>query len=131
MPPTCVLTAVRGMKLHIARLGGMERIVPVSAVVVLGLTALGLAVTGCGDEPSAASPIPPSASARFTVRGTLTLIHDRINGPAHHCHGTGSYEDLTGGAQVLVRDGNGSSLAVARLRPGNLVDGRSTCVFAF
>lgn len=101
-------------------------------IVVLAFT--GAACSGGKSKPKTAPPI--------AVHGTLTLndpasvfadlISGLTNGP---CHGTGGYTDVAGGAEVVISDDAGATLALAHLNTGtaNIPSSGTggTCNFTF
>lgn len=89
------------------------------------------------DTATAAAPTPPRASAAaqtFTATGLLNLssltggIDFGITGDA--CHGQNGYDDITEGAQVVVYDAAGKTLAIGALSPGQFV-ARGVCQFTW
>lgn len=90
----------------------------------LALTAaLLLVVTGCGssdDTDAASGPSPsPSEVATFAAYGTLTVPGIKAESA---CIAKGGYDDVTGGAQVTVRDAAGKAVALGELGGGSLKD---------
>lgn len=82
-------------------------------------------ITGCSGaaatrEPTATSEPTPE---RFTIDGTFTVydaggIHLERAGTGartQFCAGTGGYDDIRPGVRVVVRDGDGSTLATGQL----------------
>ncbi len=65
-----------------------------------------------------------------TISGTVTLLGDGINDFGPSCVGTKGYDDLRGGAQVVVSDAAGVSLAVTQLSSGEST-APTNCVFGF
>jgi len=51
-----------------------------------------------------------------TVGGELTLSGDIYQ---HSCTGSGGYDDISAGTQVVVRDGNNHVIGTGRLGPGH------------
>lgn len=95
------------------------------------LITIALLLAGCGAQESAtfgtvgnelATPTP-SAAESYTIEGVFALvdadgIHIERAGPAARaewCAGTGGYDDIEPGLQVVVRDGEGSTLGTGRL----------------
>lgn len=111
----------------------------VGAVVVLLLAAVAAALFWTlgqrGARPS--TPVAATTPATFTARGALQL--DDV-GPkwktGSGCAGSGGYDDIQGGAQVVVKDRAGTVLAIGELAAG-LVDHHPTiedakiCLFLF
>lgn len=68
-----------------------------------------------------------------TVTGTLSLHDDQLFGADQSgsaCQGSGGYDDIAEGAQVVASDGSGKVLAVSQLDAGK-ADGSGSCVFSF
>ncbi|RZS33883.1 hypothetical protein EV193_11033 [Herbihabitans rhizosphaerae] len=86
--------------------------------VAVSITAL--ALIGCGSED--AEPSPASAPLLITVRGDLALTQelasDAILRQQSTCYGTKGYDDIHGGAQVVVYDAAGVVLGVGKLDSG-------------
>jgi hypothetical protein len=66
-----------------------------------------------------------------TFSGTVTLVDSADAGfdPGDSCTGENGYDDVRGGAQVIVTDGRGDTLSTGRLSAGEF-DGFG-CVFSF
>jgi hypothetical protein len=80
-------------------------------VVVL---AIALAGRSGGPAPMAASSAPrTNAAATLTISGSL-LLRD-VKSAANNCVGTGGYDDIVEGAQVVVTDGANAVVGVSRL----------------
>lgn len=78
------------------------------AVLVLGVTAALLVPRLLG-------------GSSVTVKGQVDLLFEKSNGNDHNnCFGTGGLSDLKGGAQVVITDTAGATVAVTSLRPGVL-----------
>lgn len=115
--------------------GGLVVIALLAVIVVL-------LAGGSGDDQKTATAVQskgtaspsPSSSAggeTFTVIGTLTLIdsgNENLGGGG--CEGGGGYSDMTEGAQVVVRDATGKTIAVDALQAGTRADS-VTCEFGF
>lgn len=68
----------------------------------------------------------------FTATGTLTVsggFTDLSFGSP--CHGIGGYSDVNGGAQVVVYDAAGASVAIGSLYPGISTASPLSCSFDF
>lgn len=95
------------------------------------LLATALAVTGCSgqadDEPKA-----EQAPATITVAGDLTLTDSSVlrYNEGTNCGGTGGYDDIRAGAQVVVRDSAGQAIGLGHLEEG-VPENQVTCRFAF
>jgi hypothetical protein len=101
-----------------------------TAAALISLTGCGSSATP-GDEPTAATSPTPTGPETIGVGGALKLVD---SGLARYgdgqCAGDGGYDDIRGGAQVLIRDGDGTAIAKGSLEPGELEDA-VTCVFPF
>lgn len=111
------------------------------------LAALLLAVAGAGgylvlrdggDDSKPAPVAATSAPAAKVVTGTLTLTdEDGIDwSSSAGCFGTGGYDDVRSGAQVVITDPAGKTVALGKLDQGVLdgtVPGRTAdlCKFTF
>lgn len=83
---------------------------------LLAAVALVLALTACGGDPEPeAGPSPGS----IQVSGQLTLSLPNFEWNPGVCSGRGGYDDLTGGAQVVVTDNTGATVAMGSLGDGN------------
>jgi hypothetical protein len=70
-----------------------------------------------------------SKPGTISVFGTLTLTSGFANLDGQRCAGRGGFDDVHEGAQVVLTDASGTTLAVGALLPGLIQsDG---CVFAF
>lgn len=69
-----------------------------------------------------------AVSPEYTLTGTFQLL-DPGSGPDANCRGDGGYSDISGGTDVVVRDGSGSVLAKGALGPGRRNGG--SCTFQF
>lgn len=101
------------------------------------LPVLVLSAVACGGgSPTVAPPAPsPSTSeppATFTATGTLQLSGGSFYPKGKPCSGSDGYDDIQAGAQVVVRDGDGTSVGLGSLGPG-VSDKRFSvyCVFPF
>lgn len=66
------------------------------------------------------------------VTGTLTLVDSDVVGDSDDCYGTGGYDDIESGAQVVVKDGAGKTIATGRLGAGEFDDELvTTCTLPF
>jgi hypothetical protein len=66
----------------------------------------------------------------FTASGDVTLITSDLISANGRCQGQQGYSDLQEGAQVVIRDASGDTVAVDSLRVGVKEDS-ATCRFAF
>lgn len=132
-----------------------NKLVPIlgGVIVALTITVIALAtmlLVGSDDETTitdARSPSSASAggkAATFTAQGSVTLTDDDgvfvngdANGPGRECTGTGGFDDIKAGAQVVVKDADGTTLATGNLGEGattnkaNFADRYETCEFEF
>lgn len=96
------------------------------------LAAVVLVLAGCGGDGSSQAPEGESSSPEsetLNVSGSFTLT-DYDTYFQGRCSGTGGYDDITRGAQVVVRDGDGKTLAIGELGQGRAEDS-FTCAFPF
>lgn len=107
--------------------GGGLVIVALLAVVILLLT------NGGEPEDSSSSTVKDEEAKTFLVQGDLTLISadNQLTGSGGGCLGGGGYDDIVPGAQVVIRDSTGATVAVDQLEPGTKTDSYVTCVFPF
>lgn len=73
---------------------------------------------------------PAWADDTHKVRGTFTLTESAVHTRDGQCVGSGGYDDLNSGTQVVVRNDRGRILATTRLGPGTL-HGGFACKWAF
>lgn len=110
----------------------------VAAVLFIGGgVAVGLALAGRGGGSVAVEASPSSSwtpmqwGSSFTVNGSLVLADSggvqKLAGSV--CQGTGGYDDIRQGTQVVVTDESGTVIATGELESGLLVGGH--CMFAF
>lgn len=99
-----------------------------SALVAVIAVGIGLWFGHRGDDESASNTKPQRARV---LGGLFTLEDysgwDRTVGDG--CTGSGGYDDIREGAQVVVRDGGGRTLALGSLGGGEMI--AATCVFPF
>lgn len=102
-----------------------------TGLIVVAALAIGFAVghfTANGGThtalPTRSSSPSQVAATSFTITGSMTLTDSDINNPsissdaAGNCHGTGGYSDLQDGAQVIVTDPAGKTVALGTLGEG-------------
>ena len=106
---------------------GFKRLGPGRGVCVLRLIVvpvLVLLVFGCSgggsDNSDSASDATASEAQTYRVQGSLTL-RDGSWDVGESCRGSGGYSDITSGAQVVVRNQDGTILATGRLGAGTAV----------
>lgn len=88
-------------------------------------------LTACGNSTDSTGGDAADEPDMFTVTGEVTLISAEVDWLAGgECYGTSGYDDMIGGAQVLVRDADGKSVAVGELA-GGVKEDRVTCRFPF
>jgi hypothetical protein len=90
------------------------------AVVVAGGIAIGLAVTR-------------SSAAKLQINGTMSLLDTSGDGIQvtgdKTCTGSGGYSDIQAGAEVVISDDKGATLAITHLTGGGGLS--ISCVFSF
>jgi hypothetical protein len=82
--------------------------------IAAALSILAVAACSGGKAPESTTS---SAPATFSVTGGLTLgIGDFVwNSDANSCSGSGGYQDMRAGAQVVVSDAAGATVAVGSI----------------
>lgn len=111
-----------------ALIGGILIIVALLVVVVLLLIG---GDDGAGDSTTAKDKTDESAAAKtFSVKGDITLIDSGVNYAGTECYGTGGYDDMRGGTQVVVKDAAGTTVAVGALETG-IKQSSVECYFPF
>lgn len=104
---------------------------------------MALVLSACGDDGSGGegTASPTSESTReitgtFTLKGfdaeedlTLGYFAKPPNGAP--CQGDEGYDDISEGAQVVVRDESGTTIATGRLEPGAYSRAEGDCIFEF
>jgi hypothetical protein len=112
-------------------------LVGAGVVIVALLVVIIVLLAGHNDDastPTASTSGSASGSAEpktFNVAGALTLIdagNQNLGGGA--CQGSGGYDDIVEGAQVVVSDASGTTIAVGALG-GGARDSSVECVFPF
>ena len=102
-------------------------------LLAAGFCVLALAACGGGDESGGESG--QSISGTMTMIGfSAQLEFDSTADWGDGCEGREGYDDIVGGAQVLVSDEAGTTIASSRLEPGEIVrahDGIITCEWSF
>ena len=72
-------------------------------------------IAGCGSDEAAV----PAEPKTITVQGSLLLLtSDLFWATDTECTGSEGYDDIAAGAQVVIRDESGKSIALGRLEPG-------------
>lgn len=91
-----------------------------------GIVAVTVALVGmaaCSSTEDTGGPTSsPTSDPASTLQGVLTLGSDAIGSwfEGEPCAGGGGYDDLAGGAPVVVRDATGTTVAQGELGPGEL-----------
>lgn len=95
------------------------------------LPLIAVLVAACGGP--AATPVPTAAptATLYTLTGSMKLATASIEGSNLDCHGTGGFDDMTGGVEVVVRDQANTILATGRLGPGKKNTPGTSCTFPF
>ena len=108
-------------------------VVGVALALALGVGGT-LAVQQLTGHDAATTPRPATSTAvsTFAVSGNLTLADymPAAGDLGVPCQGIGGYDDIQGGAQVVIYDATGRQLAVGALNQGEIL-GLGRCVFAF
>jgi hypothetical protein len=93
---------------------------------LIPVLALTLLLAACASAPST------TVDTDETIVGTL-LLKERVNPDVRPCIGKEGYDDIQGGAQVVVTDQTGSIIATGSLAPGTPVEAGAAylCQFAF
>jgi len=90
------------------------------AVIVAGGVTLGLALTR-------------SSPAKLQIHGSMSLLDTSGDGILvtgdKTCTGSGGYSDIQAGAEVVISDDKGATLAITHLTGGGGL--RTSCVFSF
>lgn len=114
--------------------------VGVAAAVVTAFTA-----ASCGEESAPAESSTSEAEEQpetVDVYGTLTLtdrsaVNYALNGTkGEECWGEDGYDDIAGGAQVVIRDSDGTKVGLGELDTGALTEDSdrfyaAPCLFPF
>jgi hypothetical protein len=92
------------------------------------ILAASLTTAGCGSTTGAEHPTPASSARPYTVSGSITLGRGQfewgVNGTSDTaCYGRGGYDDLAAGAQVVITDPAGKTVAIGQLRTGTATVG--------
>lgn len=93
------------------------------------LAALVVLLASCATDTPTVAPDTEVVES-VTVSGTLLLIDSDIRRAGGECHGTGGYADITAGAQVVIRDRDGTTVGLGSLDPGR-PESRVECRFGF
>ena len=104
----------------------------VLAVVVLSLSACG-SVGGSSASAEKDDGLTISGSIRLTEGESLEVAGRPVDGAT--CYGTGGYDDMSAGTQVIVSDQDGTTIGTSQLSGGEIVDAATnvvpTCEWTF
>lgn len=101
-------------------------------IVVLLVVIVMILASGSDSDPEAGDDKP--ADETFTASGEITLTDSGVEDAGGECWGTGGYDDMSGGTQVVIRDADGTTVAAGALEPGSHPDSAYAdviCVFPF
>lgn len=85
---------------------------------------------GADEKAGADSSSSTEEAETFTASGHMTLIDSGVETFQDECFGSGGYDDMAAGTQVVIRDADGKTVAVGELGPGT-PESSVTCVFTF
>lgn len=109
-------------------------LVAIGALLVIGLlVVIILLITGSDSDQSpdtGTDGSSPAEAETFLVTGSITLTSANINYASGECWGEEGYDDMSGGAQVVVRDNTGATVAVGQLDTG-IKESSVVCRFDF
>lgn len=86
--------------------------------LIVGIAACSGSSGGTGTTEAG---VTTTTEAPFGITGTMTL-EDGMIFEETPCEGDGGFDDMTGGANVVVKDGEGSIIGTGSLSPGEPVD---------
>jgi hypothetical protein len=93
-----------------------------TALGLLGIAVIAtVALVGCGGGNGGGGTSEPTAhslSGQITVKHMQTYPPSGMRWGGDSCRESGGYSDMREGAQVVVKDGSGSVIAVGALGPG-------------
>lgn len=93
-------------------------------------TAPTVTITATPKQTSTATPATEATPGLTSVAGTLTLKgSDNTEDTGYGCQGTGGYDDITKGAQVLITDQSATTLGLGQLSAG--IKMGTDCKFTF
>jgi hypothetical protein len=109
------MTDETGQPVNAAPKSRARLVMAIAAVIVLALAGAGIHWA--------------TSSGGLTVTGTLELSHrEDVDG---HCDtGLPGFTDIRGGAQIVVTDGEGKTLAIGRLGTGTAAK-KALCLYGF
>lgn len=96
-------------------------------------------VAACSTPAATTTTAAPTTTtlATETIAGTFTLTNPQVRPPTEPCVGEEGFDDIQEGAQVVIRDGDGTTIANSALGPGEATSDSTGpgslwyCVFAF
>ena len=103
-------------------------------LVVAVVASAALALTSCGALPGiggGTAKAPSPTPTTLMVSGALTL-HGSYNGGIEDdskCSGSLGYDDIAAGAQVVIADSDGKTVALGQLNDGFVAS--DSCIFTF
>jgi hypothetical protein len=98
-------------------------------VVVPAALAAVLALAGCSGTPAAKPTPTPTA---FTAEGSVSVQGFSETGSDDElCVALENYDDIAFGAQVVISDAAGKTVALGTLESGSFEDAGNQCVFPF
>lgn len=103
--------------------------------VIAGVVAVAVAAGAAGflllrDGKTPLEAVKAAAGpTTYRVTGTVSLARG-YDGMTTPCGGTGGFKDIRAGAQVVISDADGSTVAISRLDAGTVTSGRG-CVLPF
>ncbi|HEX4432838.1 MAG TPA: hypothetical protein VHZ96_26430 [Frankiaceae bacterium] len=105
----------------------MRKLLIVAAALLLA------ACSSSSSAPAARTSQPPSSVSRpapIQVAGTLTMAHVTGEVQGSSCQPGGGYHDIRPGAEVVISDDAGHTLAITQLGQGQ-IDNSYRCRFKF
>lgn len=95
------------------------------------------ALTGCTTGDSDNAPSPTAVVKTVAITGQVRLKQPAMAGAGIPCDGHSGYDDIHGGAPIIITDGTGKTVATSRLQQGETFDnwaglpGADECRFLF
>lgn len=97
---------------------------------IVAITVMAMMVVSCGGSDMAATTTTVAEPTTTSAPTTTTIPVPTVNGAivlrefssSEPCFGRGGFDDMRGGANVVVRDGNGNVIGTGALESGVLVD---------
>ena len=90
-------------------------------LVLLVAACGGAATTTTTTEPPTTTASTTTTSPTETITGSIELQEGMLS-PRDDCSGQGGYDDITAGAQVVVKDGDGNVIGTGRLEAGRATE---------